>query len=327
LKLRNKNGPRVRVVDLKKHFPIYGGLFLRLKGWIQAVDGVNFEIQPGEILGLVGESGCGKTTLGRTVAGLIERTSGDVYFEGENIFELPSKEARAVRKKMQIVFQDPFSSLDPRMTLQQLFTEAYNQGPRAIFEKGQATSQLLELVGLPQDYALKYPHELSGGEAQRASVARSLAIEPTFLFADEPISALDVSIQARMIEMMRDLQQKLNLSILFVSHNLAVVRQISDRVGVMYLGKLVEIGATETVIERLVHPYTEVLFKSVPIPDPKAKMGDFSVIGEPGSAENPPPGCRFHPRCAKATAKCSQQEPEMVAVEEDYFVACHKEFA
>jgi oligopeptide/dipeptide ABC transporter ATP-binding protein len=325
--LINKNSPRVRVVDLIKHYPIYGGLFLRLKGWIRAVDGVSFDIHPGEILGLVGESGCGKTTLGRTVAGLIERTSGDVYFEGKNIFELPNKEARDVKKKMQIIFQDPFSSLDPRMTLHQLLQESYNQGPRVNYDDDIATSQLLELVGLPEDYALKYPHELSGGEAQRASVARSLAIEPSFLFADEPISALDVSIQARMIEMIRDLQRQLNLSVLFVSHNLAVVRQISDRIGVMYLGQLVEIGATETVIERLAHPYTEALFKSVPIPDPKSKMGEVAIIGEPGSAENPPTGCRFHPRCVYATEKCSQQEPEMVAIEDDYYVACHKDAA
>lgn len=304
--------PLLQVRDLVKHFP-QGGLF-RPRPPVRAVDGVSFAVPEGKTVALVGESGSGKSTVGRTLLRLMEPTSGSAEFEGRDLFRLGAAELRATRRRMQIVFQDPQSSLDPRMTLGQSIAEGIEIHRLARgADVGRRVSALLEEVGLDRSFAARYPHECSGGQRQRVGIARALAVEPGFIVLDEPVSALDVSVQAQVINLLADLQRSRGLSYLFIAHDLAVVRQLSHEVLVMYLGRLVETGPTEEVLARPKHPYTKALLAAVPEPDPAVRPARLIVPGEPPSPSSPPPGCPFHPRCqsGKVDARCRSERPEL----------------
>jgi oligopeptide/dipeptide ABC transporter ATP-binding protein len=310
--------PLVEIKDLKKHFPVPH------KQVVRAVDGVSFTINRGETLGLVGESGCGKTTVGRCILRLIEPTSGEIRFDGRDLLKIDRGEMRAIRRRMQIIFQDPYSSLNPRMKVGSIISEPleiHRVGDRR--ERKDRVAELLQVVGLDPDYANRYPHQFSGGQRQRIGIARALALNPDFIVADEPVSALDVSVQAQVVNLMQDLQERFGLTYLFISHGLAVVKHISTRVGVMYLGKLVELAPAQEIYANPLHPYTQALLRAIPIPDPAAKRRAAQRLG--GDVPNPiapPAGCRFHTRCPHAIERCGAEEPELIEVSPGHFVSC-----
>jgi oligopeptide/dipeptide ABC transporter ATP-binding protein len=310
----------LEVKDLKMYFPVKRGLLRRTAGYVKAVDGVTFSIGKGETLGLVGESGCGKTTVGKCVVRLLRPTSGSIYFENNDISGLSPKELREYRKRMQIVFQDPFGSLNPRMTVSSIVGEGLKIMGQRSGEK--EVGELLETVGLSRSDGSRYPHEFSGGQRQRIGIARALAVGPSFLICDEPVSALDVSIQAQIINLLEELQATLSLSFLFIAHDLSVVRHIADRVVVMYIGKVMEEAPTEELFAIPLHPYTHALFSSIPSLDPAKRRGLNPLPGEPPSPADPPPGCRFASRCPKVTAKCREGNIEVVEVSKNHRVRC-----
>jgi oligopeptide transport system ATP-binding protein len=329
--MSQENGKKVllKVENLKKHFPIMRGVFRRQVGAVQAVDGVTFNIYEGETLGLVGESGCGKSTTGRVVLQLLDPTDGTVEFKGRNLTKLSKNELRRERRHMQMIFQDPYASLNPRMTVGNIIGE-----PLKIQKLGNAADrkkrvqELLRVVGLNPYFVNRYPHEFSGGQRQRIGVARALATNPDFIVADEPISALDVSVQAQVVNLLGDLRDQLGLTYLFIAHDLSMVRHISDRVAVMYLGRIVELSATEEVYNHPLHPYSQALLSAIPMPDPDREVERKRIIleGDVPSPAHPPSGCRFHPRCAYATDICKEQDPEYRNLGQQgvrHWVACH----
>jgi len=320
----NGNHPHlIEVTDLVKYFPVYGGILRRVRGQVKAVDHVNFAIRTGETLGLVGESGCGKTTVGRSILRLIEPTAGQVLFEGRDVTAMRAGELKRMRREMQIVFQDPYSCLDPRSQVGNILSDPLAlHGVRNADERRERVMAILDKVGLAEDHLRRYPHEFSGGQRQRIGIARALVLRPKFIVCDEPVSALDVSIQSQVLNLLRQLQREFNLTYLFIAHNLSVVEHISDRVGVMYLGKMVELCERELFYRNPLHPYTQALMSAIPIPDPDIRRERILLAGDVPSPLNPPTGCRFHPRCWKAMEICSQQEPALVEVEPDHSVAC-----
>jgi len=305
--------PLLEVTDLHKFFPIKRGLLSRTVGHVKAVNGVSFTLGRGETLGLVGESGCGKTTVGRSILRLIEPTSGSVKFEGKEVTTMGTGELRTLRREMQIIFQDPYSSLNPRITVGGMLAEIIRfhnlrQGEKAVQQR---VRELLEIVGLRPEYAQRYPHEFSGGQRQRIGIARALSVEPKFIVCDEPVSALDVSIQSQVINLLRDLQKEFGLTYLFIAHDLSVVEHISDRVAVMYLGEMVEVSTAQELYRNPKHPYTEALLSAVPIPDPRRRSSRIILRGDVPSPANLPNGCFFHPRCPKAFAPCPTVHPKL----------------
>ena len=318
--------PLLRVKDLVKYFSVRGGLFSRELDRVHAVDHVSFDIAAGETLGLVGELGCGKSTTGRCILRLIEPTAGEIWFEGKNVTALDRDALRALCRDMQIIFQDPFASLNPRMTVGTIISEALviHNLAKTRREFTDRVVQLLETVGLQADHMRRYPHEFSGGQRQRIGIARALAVEPKLIVCDEPVSALDVSIQAQVINLLEDLQQKFNLTYLFIAHDLSVVEHISNRVAVMYLGRVVEIASAKDLYASPLHPYTEALLSAVPIPDPKAKRQRIVLQGDVPNPIRPPSGCHFHTRCPiRELPLCSQVTPELKQTAAGHWVACH----
>ena len=314
----------IRVKDLKKYFPVRKGVFGRTVGHVHAVDGVSFDINEVETLGLVGESGCGKSTVGRTLIRLLEPTSGSIYLGNDELTHLHSKDLRPHRKKMQMIFQDPFASLDPRMTARDIVGELLDvHDGLTRKEKDRRVAELFERVGLRSNQMDNYPHEFSGGQRQRLGIARALSLRPQVIICDEPVSALDVSIQAQVVNLLAELQAELGLSYLFISHDLAVVKHISHRVAIMYLGRIVEIGTRRDLFENPQHPYTESLLSAVPIPDPKARRKVRVLQGDVPSPINRPKGCHFHTRCPYATGRCEREDPVMHDITSSHAVACH----
>ena len=313
------------VNQLKKYFPIKGGMLGKTVGQVKAVDGVTFNLKRGTTMGLVGESGCGKTTTGRTILRLAgEKTGGQVLFNGQEVYDLNNKEMRELRTKMQIIFQDPFSSLSPRLPVGEIIGEAvreHNLVPKEEFDD--YIDKVMDDCGLQPFHKVRYPHEFSGGQRQRICIARALALNPEFVVCDEPVSALDVSIQAQIINLLKELQEKHNLTYLFISHDLSVVEHISDTVGVMYLGNLVEYGETDDIFKNPLHPYTKALFSAIPVPDPKVKKERIVLEGSIPSPANPPQGCKFHTRCAHCMERCKHEVPAQREIEPGHFVVCH----
>ena len=318
--------PLLKVQGLKKHFPIRGGLLQRVVDKVHAVDGVSFEMMAGETLGVVGESGCGKSTTGRCILRLIEPTAGEVWFEGRSVTQASKSELRALARDMQIIFQDPFASLNPRMTVGAIIGEGLviHQLAQNAQEIEQRVVKLLETVGLSPDHMRRYPHEFSGGQRQRIGIARALAVNPKLVVCDEAVSALDVSIQAQVINLLEDLQEQFNLTYIFIAHDLSVVEHISDRVAVMYLGRVVELAPANKLYTQPLHPYTEALLSAVPIPDPQVKRKRIRLQGDVPSPIRPPPGCHFHTRCPIAQkGLCDTQVPELKQSAEGHWVSCH----
>lgn len=314
----------LEVSHLKKYFPIKGGFFGGVTGNVKAVDDVSFSIKRGTTMGLVGESGCGKSTTGRTILRLIEKTEGTILFNGEDVSDVDKKKLRELRTKMQIIFQDPYSSLSPRLPIGEIIGEAVKE--HNIVSKNEYDayiSQVMKNCGLQDYHKDRYPHEFSGGQRQRICIARALALNPEFIVCDEPVSALDVSIQAQIINLLKELQEKMNLTYLFISHDLSVVEHISDTVGVMYLGGLVEIGNTSDIFENPLHPYTKALFSAIPMPDPDIKINRTILEGDIPSPANPPSGCKFHTRCKECMGICKEQAPEAKDMGNGHIVRCH----
>ncbi len=314
----------LEVTNLKKYFPIKGGLLSHTVGQVKAVDGVSFRIKRGTTMGLVGESGCGKSTVGRTILRLLDKTDGEVLFNGIDIFSLSRQELRKMRTKLQIIFQDPYSSLSPRLPISEIIGEAvreHNLVPPNEFDD--YITKIMKECGLQEYHKDRYPHEFSGGQRQRICIARALALNPEFILCDEPVSALDVSIQAQIINLLRDLQRQFGLTYLFISHDLSVVEHISDTVGVMYLGSMVEFSETEKIFDHPLHPYTVALFSAIPIPDPNYKMKRIVLQGTIPSPANPPSGCKFHTRCEKCMELCKHIAPDWAEVEPGHYCACH----
>ncbi len=320
------NKPLISARNITKYFNVSGGT-------LKAVDGINFDIYEGETFGLVGESGCGKSTVGRTIIRLYEPTDGELFFNGENIYNLNNKKLQDARKNFQIIFQDPYASLNPRMTVEEIISEPLEIHKVYKNKKDQykRVLELLDLVGLNEEHALRFPHEFSGGQRQRVGIARALALNPQFIVCDEPISALDVSIQAQVVNLLKELQNKLGLTYLFIAHDLSMVRYISDRVAVMYLGHLVELSSSDNVYEEPIHPYTKALLSAIPIPDPSLQKQRHRIMlkGDVPSPIDPPEGCRFYSRCEYAVDICNKVTPKLEELRENHFVACHrsKEFS
>ncbi|WP_028983885.1 ABC transporter ATP-binding protein [Sporolactobacillus terrae] len=314
----------LHVENLKKYYPIKGGKFGRVSETVRAVDGVSFSVREGETLGIVGESGCGKSTTGRMIMRLIEPTEGKIVFQNRNLMSLSKKEMRKARKDIQMIFQDPFASLNPRHTVEHIIEEpmiVHNIGDRK--ERKARVEELLELVGLSSYHAKRYPHQFSGGQRQRIGIARALAVRPKVIIADEPVSALDVSVQSQVLNLLKDLQEKFNLTYIFIAHDLSVVRHISDRVGVMYLGKLVELSESEQLYDDPKHPYTKALLSSVPVPNPNVQTERMILQGDVPSPAHPPAGCSFHDRCPFAMDICSKERPHLKKLEDGRLVSCH----
>jgi len=314
----------IEVTNLVKYYPVRGGLFRRNIGWIQAVDDVSFSIKEGETLGLVGESGCGKSTIGLSLLGLIPASNGSIIFRGKNTLQLREPDLKRIRRNMQIVFQDPFASLDPRMPAWKSIAEGlkfHHIGSSQ--ERFEAVIDMMAKVGLEDYHAHRYPHEFSGGQRQRIGIARALVLQPKFIVLDEPVSALDVSIQSQILNILMDLQEEFELTYLFIAHNLAVVEHISDRVAVMYLGRIVEMATRDEFYRTPLHPYAQALMSASPIPDPSLKRERIILKGDVPSPLNPPAGCRFHPRCPIAQDKCALDNPILNEIKPDHFVACH----
>lgn len=316
----------VEIKDLKKYFPVKKGLFTPNHSYVKAVDGISFTINKGETLGLVGESGCGKTTCGRTIIKLYEPTGGQIIYDGHDLSSLSPRQMLPYRRKIQMIFQDPYASLNSRMTVGDIVGESIDiHGVYKGKDRMERIQKLLRTVGLSSEHASRYPHEFSGGQRQRIGIARSLAVQPEFIICDEPISALDVSIQAQVINMLEELQEKMGLTYLFIAHDLSMVKHISDRIGVMYLGKMVEIGNGDEIYGHPMHPYTKALLSAIPIPDPEeaALRKRIMLLGEIPSPIDPPPGCRFKGRCKYAKTICSEVDPELKNLGADHFAACH----
>ncbi len=313
--------PLLSARNIKKYFDVGEGV-------LKAVDGISFDIYPGETFGLVGESGCGKSTAGRTIIRLYEPTGGELYFNGKNIYELPRREMQEVRRNFQMIFQDPYASLNPRMTVEEIVGEPLDihGAYKTHKERHKRVIELLQLVGLNDEHANRFPHEFSGGQRQRVGIARALALNPKFIVCDEPISALDVSIQAQVVNLLKELQEELGLTYMFIAHDLSMVRYISDRVGVMYLGHMMELAESEELYQNPMHPYTKALLSAIPIPDPEIQRNRKRIMleGDVPSPINPKPGCRFVDRCQYAIPKCREIEPEFEELRPNHFVACHR---
>ncbi|MGG4455893.1 ABC transporter ATP-binding protein [Brevibacillus porteri] len=316
--------PLLEVKGLQQHFPIKGGFLKRKTGHVKAVDGIDLTVYPGETLGIVGESGCGKSTTGRTILRLLEPTAGEVWFDGKDLAKLPKEEMRVMRRNLQMIFQDPYASLNPRMTIKQILMESlmvHNIGTKA--EREKVIEEIIQVVGLRKEHLNRHPHDFSGGQRQRIGIARALVVKPKLIIADEPVSALDVSIQSQVLNLLKDLKKEFNLTLMFISHDLSVVKHLCDRIAVMYLGRIVEIADKRTLFENPSHPYTRALLSAVPAAKPRQKRERILLTGDLPSPANPPSGCTFHPRCPYATETCKTQVPSLSDIGKGQLVSCH----